>query len=261
MVCRLRIARLKQGSGEVFVKNWPGLPGLQERQWFADGAKAIAPATVAVGLWGFVTGVAMVKAGLTQYEAIVMSLVVYAGSAQLTALPLIMSGTPVWLIFLAGMMVNIRFVIFGAAMFPYFRSLSWPRRLWAGFFNGDLVFVIFMKRFGDDSVKGSSEQRWFYGGAAVTTWFGWQLPSIAGIFLGAAVPESWSLDFAATLALLAIVVPLVTTRPMVIAVTVASIVAWFGQLLPLRLGLVAAVLAAVAAGVMAEQYGTRRKSR
>ena len=122
----------------MFVQRWLNRLDQQNRQWFADGARAIAPATVAVGLWGFVTGVAMVKAGLTQYEALVMSLVVYAGSAQLTALPLIMTGAPVWLIFLAGMMVNIRFVIFGAAMFPYFRSLSWPRRLWAGFFNGDL---------------------------------------------------------------------------------------------------------------------------
>ena len=224
-----------------------------------DGVKDAAPAIVAVGLWGFVTGVAMVKAGLTQPEAALMTLLVYAGSAQLTALPLLVTGAPVWLIFLAGTMVNIRFVIFGAAMFPYFRNLSWVRRLLAGYFNGDVVFVIFMRRFGEHKTKGTREQFWFYGGVAGATWLGWQIPSLAGIFLGGVVPESWSLDFAATLALLAIVVPLVTTRPMVISVTVASVVAWFGQLLPFRMGLVAAVLAAIVAGVMAEQYGSRRK--
>lgn len=236
-------------------------PGQQERQWFVEGMKVCAPTTIAVGLWGFVTGVAMVKAGMTQFEALLMTLLVYAGSAQLTALPLLMSGAPVWLVFLACTMVNIRFVIFGAAMFPYFRNLSWPGRLFSGYFNGDIMFVLFMSRFGDDEVKGSSQQRWYFSGLAVPTWVGWQIPSIAGVFLGGTVPESWSLDFAATLALLAIVVPLVATRPMVISVVVASVVAWFGQLLPLRLGLVAAVLAAVAAGVMAEQYGKRKRSK
>ena len=53
-----------------------------------EGLKAVSPGLIALGIWGVVTGVAMVKAGLTEFQAIVMSLLVYAGSAQLTALPL-----------------------------------------------------------------------------------------------------------------------------------------------------------------------------
>ncbi len=47
------------------------------------------PAMIATVVWGFVTGVAMVKSGLSGFEATLMTLFVYAGSAQLTALPLI----------------------------------------------------------------------------------------------------------------------------------------------------------------------------
>ena len=45
-----------------------------------------------------ISGVAMVKGGLAVPWAIMMSLLVYAGSAQLAALPLIVAGAPLWVI-------------------------------------------------------------------------------------------------------------------------------------------------------------------
>ncbi len=85
----------------------------------------------------------------------------------------------------------------------------------------------------------------------------WQTSSIVGIFLGSMVPSAWSLDFAAVLALMAITVPLVNSRPMVVSVLAAGLVAWVGQMLPLRLGLAAAVIAGIVAGIWAERYFKR----
>src|SRR5699024_9193225 len=80
-----------------------------QRRAFMYGLRdAVAP-FVAVGTWGFVTGIAMVKSGLSENMAALMTIMVYAGSAQLTALPLIEAGAPLWLIFAAGLVVNIRF--------------------------------------------------------------------------------------------------------------------------------------------------------
>ncbi len=45
------------------------------------------PAAVAMVAWGSVTGVAMVQSGLTPLQAVGMTFMVYAGSAQLTSLP------------------------------------------------------------------------------------------------------------------------------------------------------------------------------
>lgn len=56
---------------------------------FRQGVHAIVPALIATGTWGLVTGVAMVKSGLTESMALAMTLLLYAGSAQLTSLPLI----------------------------------------------------------------------------------------------------------------------------------------------------------------------------
>ncbi len=224
---------------------------------FRQGVHAIIPALIATGTWGLVTGVAMVKSGLTESMALAMTLLLYAGSAQLTSLPLIASGAPLWLVFAAGFVVNLRFIIFGAALQPYFRHLSWPKRLGLGYFTTDMGFVLFMPRYGEASVRGTREQLWYFLGTISPGWVVWQTSSIVGIFLGSMVPSAWSLDFAAVLALMAITVPLVNSRPMVVSVLAAGLVAWVGQMLPLRLGLAAAVIAGIVAGIWAERYFKR----
>jgi predicted branched-subunit amino acid permease len=106
------------------VSDSPNLSLQAERKAaIREGLTAVRPALVATFTWGLVTGVAMVKSGLTENAAIAMTLLVYAGSAQLTSLPLIASGAPLWLIFAAGCIVNLRFLIFSAALQPYFRNL------------------------------------------------------------------------------------------------------------------------------------------
>jgi predicted branched-subunit amino acid permease len=52
------------------------------------GVRDMVPAMVAMVAWGIVTGVAMVQSGLSTGQALGMTLMVYAGSAQLTSLPL-----------------------------------------------------------------------------------------------------------------------------------------------------------------------------
>ncbi|OVZ57289.1 hypothetical protein CDO44_19550 [Pigmentiphaga sp. NML080357] len=231
------------------------------RAAFVAGLKALAPTTIAIGVWGLVSGVAMVKVGLSQTLALAMTLLVYAGSAQLAALPLIVAGAPVWLVFAAGCVVNLRFVIFAAAMHPYFRRFSRLRRLGLGYLTSDIGFVLFMPRYGDAPVKGTPEQIWFFLGAAAGNWLTWQVCSVAGILLGSVVPQAWSLEFAAVLALIAIVVPMVASWPVLAAVAAAGLVGWAGQPLPLRLGLVLAVVAGVWAGVSAEKVLERRTAQ
>jgi predicted branched-subunit amino acid permease len=226
------------------------------------GLREVTPALIATSIWAFVTGIAMVKAGMTEGMASLMTLLVYAGSAQLTALPLMVAGAPLWLIFAAGAVVNIRFVIFGAALQPYFRHYPWGKRLALGFWCSDISFVLFMTRYGDDThKKGTSEQLWYYLGVIVPGWLSWQALSLLGIYVGGIVPDTWGLDFAATLALMIITLPLVTSRPMAVCVLVAGAVAWLGQPLPLRLGLAAAVVSGIVSGVAAEYFQSKKAAR
>lgn len=225
-----------------------------------EGFLAVLPILVATSTWGVVTGVAMVKSGLTENAALAMTLLVFAGSAQLSSLPLIASGAPIWLVFLAGLVVNLRFIIFGAALYPYFSNLSWQKRLAYGYFTTDSAFVIFMPKFGDAKVRGTQEQQWFFLGAIAPGWLTWQVSSIIGIYLGALVPESWSLDFAAVLALMAVTVPLASSRPVLVAIMASGVVAWVTQLLPLRLGLALSVVAGIVAGIIAERVFRKERA-
>lgn len=226
------------------------------------GLRDAGPALIATGTWGLVTGIAIVKSGLSETLATLMTLLVYAGSAQLTALPLIKDQVPLWLIFAAGFVVNIRFLIFGAALQPFFRHLSWPKRLGVGFFSTDIGFVLFMGRYGESRRRGDVRHLWYYLGIIGPGWWVWNLSSIAGIYLAGVIPASWSLEFAAILALLSVVIPLVSTRPVAICMLAAAIVAWLGQGLPLRLGLAAAVVVGILAGVVSERLSrTMKKAR
>lgn len=234
----------------AFARWWPNA---SQQRSFREGLKDVFAALVATSAWGFVTGIAIVKSGISESMASLMTLTVYAGSAQLTSLPLIQSSAPIWLIFAAGMVVNLRFIIFGAALFPYFQHYSWKKRLLLGYFSTDVGFVIFMSRYGDARQRGTEDQLWYFLALIIPGWISWVSSSMLGIFLGGLVPPDWSLEFAAVLALLAVVIPLVKTRPMVVCMLVAGVIAWFGQPLPLRLGLAAAVVGGLVAGVVTER--------
>lgn len=233
--------------------NWPEA---RHRAQFKLGFRDAIPALIANGTWGLVTGIAIVKSGISETLATLMTLMVYAGSAQLTSLPLINEGVPLWLIFAAGFVVNIRFVIFGAALQPFFRHLSWPKRLGVGFFSTDIGFVLFMGRYGESRQRPDPRHLWYYLGVIGPGWLVWNSCSIVGIYLAAVIPASWSLEFAAILALLSVVIPLVSTRPVAVCILAAALAAWLGQALPLRLGLAAAVVAGIVAGVLSE-YGSK----
>lgn len=225
----------------------------EKKQAIHEGLIAVRPALIATFTWGLVTGVAMVKSGLTESAAVAMTLLVYAGSAQLTSLPLIAAGAPLWLIFAAGCIVNLRFLIFSAALQPYFRSLPWFKRITYGYFTTDMAFVLFMPRFGEASEKGTYFQRWFFLSTIIPGWLTWQSSSLIGVALGSLVPSEWALDFAAVLALLAITIPLANSRPMMVSMLAAGLTAWISQPLPLRLGLLAAVVVGIVAGIWAEK--------
>ena len=113
---------------------------------FREGAADMLGAGLGVGAWGLVTGVAMVKSGLGVPLALAMTFLVFAGSAQLASLPLIIAGAPVWLIWATATCVNLRFVIFSAGLRPYFAHLPLRRRLALGLsITGNLAVLGFFK--------------------------------------------------------------------------------------------------------------------
>lgn len=225
----------------------PPLADPQARRGAAD-MLAFAPGITA---WGLVTGVAMVKSGLSLPLAVMMSLVVYAGSAQLASLPLLAAGAPVWVVWAAALCVNLRFVIFSAKWRIHFEHLPRRWRLFLGFFAADLNLMVFQKAWPSGRHE-PGQVAYFVGGALAISLF-WHLSSLAGILLADVIPTHWSLGFAGTLAMLGLTYGLLSDRTTWTAAIVAGCAAVAAFALPLKLNIVVAIAAAVAAGVTIDQ--------
>ncbi len=218
--------------------------------WFRLGVRDMLGTGLGIAAWGLVTGVAMVKTGMPVGLAVLMSLAVYAGSAQLAVLPLMAAGAPLWVVWLTATCVNLRFVIFSSMWRSYFAHLPRAQRLWMGYFSGDVIFVAFMKRF--PRAEPVPHQVPYFWGAATANWLAWQVPSIVGILAANTIPLSWGLGFAGVLALLGILLSMLGDRPSWLATLVACTAAVATFALPLKLNILVAIAAAVAAGLAAE---------
>ncbi|MFT4241631.1 MAG: AzlC family ABC transporter permease [Acidovorax sp.] len=217
----------------------------------------LAGTSVGIGAWGLVTGVVMVKSGMPVGLAVLMSLLVYAGSAQLAVVPLLAAGAPLWVIWLTASCVNLRFVIFSSMWRSYFAHLPLRQRLAIGYFSGDVIYVAFMQRFPEQ--RPQPEQVPYFWGAAATNWLAWQGASMVGIVLANAVPLSWGLGFAGVLALVGVLLSLLFDRATWLAAGVAATAAIAAFALPLKLNILVAIAAAVAVGLLIEALEKHRQ--
>lgn len=225
-----------------------------ERLAFREAYKACLPTMPGIFAWGMVTGMAMVKTGLTLWQALGMSFFVFAGSAQLASLPLIAANAPVWVVFLSALVVNLRFVIFAAAVAPHFARLPWYKRLWCGYLNTDITMGLFPRRFPADTIHHPEGKVGYFCGIGYPNWCSWQSGSVAGILLASRIPQNWGIGFAGTLALLAIAIPLIVNVAALAGVVVASIIAVAAANLPFRLGLLLAVIAGMVVAMIVDNF-------
>jgi predicted branched-subunit amino acid permease len=225
------------------------------RHWAQEGMRDLGPLVPGIAAWGVVTGVAMVKGGLGIVGALAMSLLVFAGSSQLAALPLIAAGAPIWVIWLTALVVNLRFIIFSAQWRLYFGGLPRWRRSALVYLGADANYAVFVRRW--PAAEPQPAQVPYFLGGALMLWGVWQVASIAGILLAGSVPLAWGLGFAGVLALLGLTCSLLVDRATWVCGAVAGLAALAAYALPFKLNLVVAIAAAVAAGLLMERLPTR----
>lgn len=195
-----------------------------------------------------VTGVAMVSAGLTPNQSMVISLLAYAGSAQLSVLPLFVTKAPLWVMLVTAFMVNLRYVIYSAVLAPHFRHLPRPWRALLSYLTVDGLFATFVAKY--DGRPDDPDKHWFYLGGTSVLWVAWQVASAVGIYGGALIPRDWSLEFASTLALIALMMPLLYNRAVICGALASGVVALLARELPMNLGIVVAISAGVGVGFL-----------
>ena len=225
------------------------------RQAFLAGGRACLPLGPGVLLFGMVCGAAAAGAGLTFGQAFALSWMVFAGSSQIVATQLFASGAPGLVIIATGWIVNLRFMMYSAALAPHFQGVSRGRRWLAAYLLTDQAFAVTLAR----ALDGRPGTPWFFLGISAGVWLLWQVASLAGILLGALIPPSWSMDFVVALTFIAVVAPLLRDRFMAAAAIAGGAAALLLDL-PMKLNLMVAALAGVSVAMLMGRLWPRSQS-
>lgn len=231
-------------------------PKLYRHPEFKIGLHELAPQAMGVAAWGLMTGVAMVKSGMSIVESVFMTLVVFAGSSQLASIPLIVACAPAWVILATGFCVNLRFVVFSLHLRPHLIHLPRWERLMHAYVTADISYVLFTKRFHKPGATPEERlaQEAYLAGSDCLNWSGWMLASLLGIALAHWIPTEWGLGFAGILCLVGVMCSLASSRLRMVSAAVAGVAAVVAYALPLKLNIVVAIAAAVILCMTLERF-------
>ncbi|WP_085912084.1 MULTISPECIES: AzlC family ABC transporter permease [Pseudonocardia] len=210
----------------------------------ADVRDAVTVA-VAVGVVGVSFGALAPAAGLSPGMTMAMSLLVFAGGAQLLVTGVLAAGGGIWAAVAAGLVLNLRHLPFGLALARHLGS-GWSRVPGAHVITDESTAFVLARTGG---TPGRARRAfWILG---VAKYACWQLGTAGGLLLGASVPDpsALGLDAAFPAALLAMLVPMLrAVDAQRVAAAAATIALACAPFLPAGLPVLAGMLGVGAAG-------------
>ena len=224
-----------------------------KRVVFLAGVRDELPILIGTIPFGLIYGVSALGFHLPASLVQGMSAIIFAGSSQFIAAQLFGLGVPVVIVIFTAFIVNLRHMLYSASVAPYLKSLH-PAWKWGiAYLLTDEVYAVVITHFRAN--KDEPHRQWYALGAGLALWGSWQISTAVGVFLGAQVPASWSLDFTLALTFIALVVPAIKDRASVVAALVAGMLAILLFGLPYKTGLIAATVGGIAVGLLLEMRG------
>lgn len=218
---------------------------------FWIGVRDSIPLVVGVIPFGITCGIMALTAGLTGWEAIFMSMFVFAGAAQFIAITMLGAGINGWgIIVFTTLLINLRHLLMGASLAPYIIRLPVSLQALLSFGMVDETYAITIDRIHKKGYSASYQM-----GANMLFYSAWIVSTAVGVQLSGYIsdPLAWGLDFAMPAIFLAMLIPRLVSPTAVVVCGVAAVVAVIGALyLPGKWYIIAACLAAVAVGGLME---------
>ena len=193
----------------------------------------------------------MVASGIEPLAAMAMSILVFAGASMVASAQLLASGSPALLVVLVTLFINLRFMMYSASLRQHVGAAPLKVRLLTAYLVADNAYGLLLSRYADHADEPGKLD--YFLGSATLIWLAWQVAVAIGIAVGAGLPTSWRLEFAAPLAFIAMSIPLLRDRAMIGAALAAGITVIVAQGLPLRLAVVAAALTGITAGLLLDR--------
>lgn len=224
---------------------------MQRKLVLLQGVRDTLPILVGVAPFGMIYGVLAVKAGLTVAAVQGMSLFLFAGSAQFMLVQLFGAGTPWFVAVASTFIINLRHALYSASVAPFTQRLSPLWKSLLAYLLVDEVYAVAITNFERNAPRGG--QHWYMLGSGLALWTSWQLGTALGIFLGAQIPEGLSLDFTLAVTFIALLVPTLKDRPMLVSALSAGMTAVAANGLPYKIGLMLAALVGIVVGLWSER--------
>jgi len=215
------------------------------------GIKAELPILVGALPFGMIYGISALSAGMTPGSAQAMSSVVFAGSAQVLLVQMVKANMPLAVMLATGFVLNLRHALYSASLAPYMRKLNLWWKVILSYLLTDEAYAVVITHY--NQPDDGAPRHWYFLGAGLTLWTGWQLSTAAGIFLGAQIPSSWGLEFSLPLIFIALVVPALKDRAGVLAALAAGLCVVAVSGLPYKLGLLVAAFVGIVVGLWSEK--------
>ena len=160
--------------------------------------------------------------GFTPVQAVVCSATALAGAGQFIGLALMKSGVTALGVVLATSVVNLRYVLFGAALSPYVPRAPLTAQAAVAFLLTDETFAVNI----DDNRRGTADLFSMLGVGAVS-WTGWVLGTTIGVLAAGWMgdPQRWGVQFAMPAMFTALLIAQAEDRRHAIVAAVASVIA------------------------------------
>ncbi len=234
-------------------------PPTLKRDEFLAGMRDTLPLLLGALPFGLIYGALAATSGLSMGAALAMSAFVFAGSSQFIAVGLVSAQTPVAIIILTTLIVNLRHLLYSATLLPHLKSLPQRWRIALAFWLTDETFAVTVHRFQRNDP--SPYKHWYQLGSSIAMYLNWQFWCLLGLVLGNRIPDaqSWGLDVAMPVTFIGMIIPFVRNVPAAVCVLTAGAASLLTLALPYKLGIVVSACAGIASGLLAQRLVAARR--
>lgn len=219
---------------------------------FFAGARDSSPLLLGVMPFGVIWGAVCVDAGVPEWGASAMSLIVFAGASQMVTIQLMADHASLAVVIGTALVINARMFMYSASLAPHFNGMHPLRKAGLAYGLTDQAYAMSITRFNREDAH-MVDKGVYYLGSAALMWAAFNTTTVAGAYAGAFLPTGSDLGFAIPLTFIALVIPAVTDRPSLLTALVAGAVAYFADPLQYNLGLVTAAVSGITVGYLAER--------
>lgn len=214
---------------------------------FTQGARAGLPVVLGYLGIGFAAGVVERAAGMSYAEILLLSTVLYAGSAQFVVTSMLALGTPAPAIVSTVFFLNLRHLLLSAAVAPALRGVAAWKSALLGLQLTDETFVV-------ASAKDRIAPAWM-AGLNLAAWTTWAVANLAGAALANLATDTGPLAFALPAMFAGLLVLQVRSRlSVVVAVFAAAASVVIQLVVPGQWAVVGATLAAATLGLLLARW-------